>query len=92
MIILSELAIRLKALLFVHQELWLLLFEFQHLIENRRETLDRLPVRSTLSFHLQDTQIDSHLNYVPTFVIFDEANRESVRVKSPIAQDFVQPF
>lgn len=92
MVVLDEFAVGFEALVFVHDKVFVPLFDFQHAVEERRVPLDLLSIGTTLSFHLQNSKIDSHLDYVATVVSLDQADGKRMRVKSPIPEDFVQPF
>lgn len=91
-VILHEFAVGLEALILVHDEILVAFLDIQHPVQEGSVALDLLAVGATLSFHLQDAEVDAHLDDIPTIVSFDEADRECMRVECPLPKDFIQAF
>jgi hypothetical protein len=92
MVILHELAVGLEALLLVHDKVRSSFLEIEHLVEKSWESINGLSVWSTLGLHLENSKVDSHLDDVSPVDSFDKPNRWGVRIKLPIAKNFVESF
>ena len=89
MIELDEFAIRLKALIVAHHEIFVLFFDVQHTVQKGGKTVWSQAVRSPLSFHLQNAEVNPHLDDITSVIPFYQSDRQRMWVELPIMQNAV---
>ena len=89
---LHKFPISFKTLIVIHDEIRILLLQLQNPIQKSRIALDLLSVRSPLRLHLQNAQINPHLNHVTPVGSLDQPNRKRMRIKFPLSKQLIEPL